>query len=212
MKQHCTNSTCQDQLFCKTSMRKQSGRNTYIVTSMRNVLHSYKCLPSNGYKGLHIGEIQWRVQLNSFNRSFHKASIAEKTLQIFNSCVVPLSLPSHHYVFTITRDIPKWCEHVRHLSQIISEKEWRWHLQIVTSVANFSVNNLTWLWSRPDLIPVSKTTTVSSLQLQTIKSCFHLTISLQEDEQFNQHWNWWNVQKLCTADCQEKSEVKTYNS
>jgi len=130
----------------------------------------------------------------------------------FSTCVVPLSLPSHHYAFTSTRDIPKWCEHVRHLSQIISEKEWHWHLQIVTSVANFSVNNLTWLWSRPDLIPVSKTTTVSSLQLQTIKSYFHLTKSLQKDEQFNQHWNWWNVQKLCTADCQEKSEVKTYSS
>lgn len=176
------------------------------------------------------GEIQWRVQLNSFNGSFHKASIAEgydsisfhlslynaciaeKMLEIFKSCVVPLSLPSHHYGFTSTRDIPNWCENFRHLSQIISEKEWCWHLQIVTLVANFSANNLTWLWSRPDLIPVSKTTTVSSLQLQTIKSYFHLNRSLQEDEQFNQHWNWWNVQRLCTADCQEKSEVKTYSS
>jgi hypothetical protein len=136
------------------------------------------------------------------------------TMQVLlkRHCKMPLSLPSHHYGFTSTRDIPKWCEHFRHLSQIISEKEWRCHLQIVTSVANFSANNLTWLWSRPDLIPVSKTTTVSSLQLQTIKSYFHLTKSLQEDEQFNQHWNWWNVQKLCTAECQEKSEVKTYSS
>jgi hypothetical protein len=117
-------------------------------------------------------------------------------LKISNSCVVLLSLRSHHYGFTSTRDIPKWCEHFQHLSQIISEKEWHWHLQIVTLVANFCANNLTWLWSRPDLLPISKTTTVSSLQLQTIKSYFHLTKTLQEDEQFNQHWNWWNVQKL----------------
>lgn len=124
----------------------------YIVTSVCHLMatRDYTLVKSNeGYK------------LNSFNRPFHKASIAEgydsisfhlslynariaeKMLEIFKSCVVPLSLPSHHYGFTSTRDIAKWCENFQHLSQIISEKEWRWHLQIVTLVANFSANNLT---------------------------------------------------------------------
>jgi hypothetical protein len=112
MSNNCNEATAQTQHVKISFSAKQVWENkveethTFLCAHI-NVLRRYKCLPSNGYKGLHIGEIQWRVQLNSFNRSYHKASIAEgydsihlslynasiteKMLQIFKLCCATLS-------------------------------------------------------------------------------------------------------------------------